>query len=874
MGESLAGPVWRFFALFLSVTLILPNPAFALRPGSAIEDSRSRLRVGLEEALRGPASGMEAILRGSTPQSPSLQEIESKVFAVHATRIFPANGVLKAGTLGAYAVSADREDPPSFRATVHFSLGELVQPHVAKDFSWEDAPFAVVAPLKALEKQLVNLFPGDTFVLGSFRLSQQTTLLVPKGTDVSMLPPDIPVLEYDPGVGLRVTVGRFIKDQGGWPIHMLPGGLDVGSVAYWDEKEINSPVFFERFLEEHPYVSYGNHIYSERGEVFRLGSIDLLLNRLMMNYFGTFYRFSTPEVKFLTALIRHHLARLDELFQAWAVSSDVFEELEEKKRRLSQWLEVADADLEIRQTIGKSLTGAPREILERVKQLRTRPGELRAYLTGVSRQLPVEKNEDMEPIHLSGYLEMMPPEEVWEFMANNAQVFDRTDRALFGMHYAIGRWLVVDDEKAKAEGIGSILDTSLQEIQARRSLPDWEAANPFVGKENLLQPKKNTRLVVALGILRNPTMKEFLARYGIRFSGGGPQTLEEILRAFPETKEIFEQKNLAPNPNEQEGLTLLERLGYVRTPRVEPEALESYRGASSLALGFRLQWENLHRQLQTIQSPMRNPSVPNRTVNQLNLYELMRRDHEKAVDIWRKLGLADEFSAEFPSEALFWESKKSFLQIYLDLRSRGAGQEEITDSSAVKSEFSAGLEEAVARIAAATTSYDGLFRNGTELAADRVVPHLNIERGRKITLEVDLNQLGDINPADIAAIGRIFSHTENIIPSAWRTLPHGALPPALNQARDFLAEKDAGPTDLALVDPGIAKDTVGEWGEILEGRKMPGIVVTSVVLSALNNLKNARDLAFVLAAIRQAGGVVLGFEIEEKDGQRKLYLYA
>lgn len=144
------------------------------------------------------------------------------------------------------------------------------------------------------------------------------------------------------------------------------------------------------------------------------------------------------------------------------------------------------------------------------------------------------------------------------------------------------------------------------------------------------------------------------------------------------------------------------------------------------------------------------------------------------------------------------------------------------------------MEEVWARITAATTRYEGLFRNGTELADDRVIPHLNVA-GQKITLEVDLNQLSDIDPVEIAAVGRIFTHAENIIPSAWRTRPRETLPPALNQAREFLSEKAAGPIDLALVDPEIAGDTVGEWGKILEGRKTPGIVMTSAVLSVFNN---------------------------------------
>ncbi|MBI3614980.1 MAG: aldo/keto reductase [Candidatus Omnitrophica bacterium] len=227
-----------------------------------------------------------------------------------------------------------------------------------------------------------------------------------------------------------------------------------------------------------------------------------------------------------------------------------------------------------------------------------------------------------------------------------------------------------------------------------------------------------------------------------------------------------------------------------------------------------------------------------------------------------------------------------FLKTYKDKGAKEAAKRvlkiiEIDDEGKTKvvEKLSAGLEEVEARIAAATTQYEGLFKNGTELADDQVIPNLNVAAGKKITLEIDLNQLSDINPAAVAAIGRIFTHGEEIVPAVWRerelvreTLP---LPPGLKEAEGFLAGKNAGATDLALVDPKVAGDDVEAWTKILEGRKTPGIVMTPAVLSALDKLRNTpRDLAVVLAAIRQAGGIVLGFEVEEKAGQRKLYLYA
>src|SRR3990167_3560807 len=66
----------------------------------------------------------------SPENPPPLEVLESKVFAVHATPILPECGALKAG---ARDISASDKweggEPPSFRPTIHFALGELVQEH-------------------------------------------------------------------------------------------------------------------------------------------------------------------------------------------------------------------------------------------------------------------------------------------------------------------------------------------------------------------------------------------------------------------------------------------------------------------------------------------------------------------------------------------------------------------------------------------------------------------------------------------------------------------------------------------------------------------------------------------------------------------------
>jgi len=109
-----------------------------------------------------------------------LQEFRTRLFAVTATDVFPEDGKLRAGAIS----KSGKADPPSFRPTVHFALGELVREHGHN--SWDSRRYAILAPLQQLEPQLINVMTHDTSTRG-----------IPVATNVASRSPNQPTGKVD-----------------------------------------------------------------------------------------------------------------------------------------------------------------------------------------------------------------------------------------------------------------------------------------------------------------------------------------------------------------------------------------------------------------------------------------------------------------------------------------------------------------------------------------------------------------------------------------------------------------------------------------------------------------------------------------------------
>jgi len=512
----------------------------------------------------------------SPENPPPLEVLESKVFAVHATPILPENGVLKAGARDISASDKwQGDEPPSFRPTIHFALGELVQEH--SDWSWEQNPYAVVSPLKNLESQLVNVFPHDTFVLGDLQLQEGMTLLVPKGTDISKLPQGIETKKYDVKIGLRQAVDSTISERQGWHIQMRPGGVAIGSVAYIEGVEINDLKFFQSLFEKYPHISFGTHLNPERGDAFRFGVIEQTLNKVMKNYSDHWLRYSTIEVLFHRALIFHNLERLQQTIENSTVNPKALDAFEEKKAKLLGWLNIIDCDLETRQRLGKTFTGASKSVQKMVRARRDDQSKLRKFVDERYLELPDAVQEsELSPTVLAEMLAGMSAQELEQFKTANEAVFKHISLPEFYSHYATKRWIVVKNEQAQSEGLDQLLANSLEQLSATPK----ERDGIFGNLKEFLNEESN-RLEVALTILRNPTVQKHLAeRFSMQFEENGPANLREVIAAHPETKVLFESQELSLSDEQKEAHQLLDAIGQIYKPRIDlQKALKNFRKA-------------------------------------------------------------------------------------------------------------------------------------------------------------------------------------------------------------------------------------------------------------------------------------------------------
>lgn len=167
----------------------------------------------------------------SPDNPPNLQDLANRVYAVHTTPILPEDNVMVAGARNIRPDAHWQDETTSFRPTIHFALGEVVQGH--DGHTWDDQQYAVVAPLGSLEDQLVNVLPHDTFVLGNVVLTPDMTVIAPDGTDLSGMIAE--TTTYRSGEQLRDAVNRVIAEKGGWPIRMQDKDvtIDTPATARW-----------------------------------------------------------------------------------------------------------------------------------------------------------------------------------------------------------------------------------------------------------------------------------------------------------------------------------------------------------------------------------------------------------------------------------------------------------------------------------------------------------------------------------------------------------------------------------------------------------------------------------------------------------------
>jgi hypothetical protein len=321
--------------------------------------------------------------------------LSKKLFAVHVTRMFPQDGILKASLAGKESILGGMpvELFPDFRCTVHFSLGEMVRP-VDGVISWEDYPFAVVSPLSELLPQLINLNCYDTFILGDYYLNQATTLVVPISYQgMHTLPCD--VYYYNPlTTTLRQAVDEAIDKQDGWHIRMSSEDNEEHVAPAWlDDINVNTPSFFAPLREKYPHLSIGCRFTAIDGEAYRFGKIELLLYALAKHYLpleqeNSSSPIATEEVQSCKEKLLKEAKAIASYANTLPFSQQALDVFNTDYARLLSWINILTADLHLRTAFQKTIMQAPPEYWVQINRYRSSPEELLLFLEANLSNLP------------------------------------------------------------------------------------------------------------------------------------------------------------------------------------------------------------------------------------------------------------------------------------------------------------------------------------------------------------------------------------------------------------------------------------------------------------------------------------------------------
>ncbi len=177
----------------------------------------------------------------------SAQGIQNKISAVHITRYLPIDGIIK-------AVSKNRS---RLASTIHFSLGEPVLDHPFGQ--WSHKPYALVTPFISLKKQLLNVYPQDTFIAGSFKIPEEAVFLVPRG---EVIPENLPykVVFYDASIGIKQAITNYLETNQSTQLKTKSWQKEdtrLGDINILEGDSLQKA--FPKLFEESPHLSHTTH---------------------------------------------------------------------------------------------------------------------------------------------------------------------------------------------------------------------------------------------------------------------------------------------------------------------------------------------------------------------------------------------------------------------------------------------------------------------------------------------------------------------------------------------------------------------------------------------------------------------------------------
>lgn len=324
--------------------------------------------------------------------------------AVHATNFMPQNGVMTPGVIH-YLNPGSKEEKEycrsSYRQTLHWSLNQIAPRH--EGGSWNHKKIAILTPLATLSDQLVNIAPLDTFVLGKVTLDHRFTVLAEQDVDTTSLPVEVSVIKFDPKTqSLVELVSQEVQKLGGAIFTAKENEPDIMSPVHCSacHQYVESEHFKELF-ERHPYISYGDHTNSERGEAWRFGQLENLFENFTKVYllapyfhgkldFNPAREYQSDDLETIGKLIDHHLSVLDREFEQ-------NEALEALKKEATKWKRMIIVEKWIKfgtlqsPTTEKAVNWIKSEILDKEVESFSEE-EKKTFLESLERNFPVRNS--------------------------------------------------------------------------------------------------------------------------------------------------------------------------------------------------------------------------------------------------------------------------------------------------------------------------------------------------------------------------------------------------------------------------------------------------------------------------------------------------
>ncbi len=418
----------------------------------------------------------------------SYTTLRQKIPAVHATDVFPEDGVIRANGGGT----------PGFRPETHFALGSLVQP-IPGVSTWENKKFAIITPLKNLEPQALNYMAHDTFILGDFEIPRGSILVVPESEKRS--PPEgIIVLRYNSSnVSLRNAVDTAIQQGDLWHFKGKPGDGWTYDPALLEDTQINmnSRDVLHPLLRVHPQATFTTH-----GKT-RIGFIDFWLFFGLHKYGSVSkpYKASTLELKFKLAAVRLHLRKLDSEFSNPQLPKIARESYSRSRQELEGWLNIVEADLEVRKKYGRTAFLSPEKFKNSIFELRNDLDHLSAFLDS--------HRNDLDPVvEYSLQWGTSLGEDLVSFTSHEVRLLDQKFPEVFKeieggvdhvlLWHALARQEVLGTEKTLAEGLHTTLAESLAYMMQKRKNQPYVLDSIF---ERISDPKLR-RIVLSNSLLK------------------------------------------------------------------------------------------------------------------------------------------------------------------------------------------------------------------------------------------------------------------------------------------------------------------------------------------------------------------------------------